>query len=263
MDMMTYNLLPILYDKLIIFMLIFTRISAMFSAFVVFRKDYVSPRILVSLSALLSFIVLLTVQTNNLQGDLMSLKIIVLMALQVFIGFITAFVVNVIFEIFSGVGQIIAIQIGISMASLVDPRFGSITVLAHLYVFVATIIFFMLDGHLQIIQLLMNSFIAIPCDQAFLPVKFIPNLLKYSGIIFSQAVLLSIVVIIATMLSNLCLGVMSKFAPQFNIFSIGININLVLGLILVYISFHMFTERGQAVIQDGLAFLKLTLAKMS
>lgn len=262
METNIYNLIPILYDKYIVFMLVFTRISSMFATFTLFRRDYVSPRILIALTALLSLIVVILSPGKTVQLDPVSLQAIMLMVFQVFVGFVTGFILNIVFEIFSAVGQIIAMQIGISMASLIDPRFGSITVLSHLYVFTITIIFFLTDGHLYLIKIIMNSFTILPCDHAFLSTKFIPNLLNYSGIIFSQAALLSIIVIIAAMLSNLAMGVMSKFAPQFNIFSLGININLIVGLILVYITFDLYTMKGISIVHNGLVYLQHTIAKM-
>lgn len=240
----------------------FTRISAFLSTFILFRRDSITLRITISLSAILAVYVVLIDPTKQASTDVLSIPIFIQMLYQVFIGFISALILNIIFEVFVALGQIIATEIGLSIASLMDPRFGGITSLTHFYVITTSLIFLLLNGHLFALKAIVDSFVALPLYHTFVPKTLITDILTYSSIIFSSSVLLSITIIMTVLLTNISLAVMTKFAPQFNLFSIGINITLIIGLFSLYLTFDVLVEKTMVLIQEGLQFLTLTLAKI-
>lgn len=254
MDILT--LLPSIYDKLIVFTLIFSRIGATLSTFVIFKREMITSRMMISLSFLLSCYVLLIVNPNSSYSSLISVQSATNLIYQTLIGFMIGLILNILFEVFIAVGQIISGQIGLSMASLIDPRFGFITTLTHFYVITATIIFLSLNGQLFLMKLLVDSFTVIPVDSAIFTALSLKPLLGFGSIIFSDAILLSMTVIIVLMLTNISLAVMSKFAPQFNLFSIGINMQLMIGLFCLFITFGLFVDQSQQLINDALHFIK-------
>ncbi len=65
--------------------------------------------------------------------DVFSFQMLLFVATQFFIGFVSGFIINIVFDVFLALGQVISLQIGLSMASLIDPRFGSITSLTQFY----------------------------------------------------------------------------------------------------------------------------------
>ena len=257
------ELIPTIYGKLIVFILVFARISALLSTFILFRRDYVNRRIIISLSGILAVYMLLFYDTTQVTYDVFSIQMIIQMMFQSFIGFVSGLILNIIFEIFMALGQVISMQIGLGMASLLDPRIGSITTLTRFYMYSIVILFLSLNGHLFVIKTLIDSFAVIPINHTINPSNFISAILNYSSVIFSGSVLLSITIIVAMMLTNFALALMTKFAPQFNIFSIGINLTLVLGLILIYFSFDMFVNRGGSYIEEGLTFFRSSLQKLA
>lgn len=254
-----YNLIPFVYERFMMFVLVFTRISTLFTTFILFRADIVNPRTLVVLAAILSIYVMLLDQSTPITYDVMSLKMFIQTLFQVLIGFLSGLILNIVFEIFSALGQIISMQIGLSMASMIDPRLGSITQLTHFYTFSVFLIFFLMNGHLYVIQTILDSFTFLPIGESIMPRDLIKEILRYSSIIFSQSVLLSITIIIAIMIVNLALALMSKLAPQFNVFSVGVNMMLIMGLICVYYLFDIFVDKTNVIFDEGLAFLRVCL----
>jgi flagellar biosynthetic protein FliR len=256
------DLIPYLYERLILLILVFTRISAFFSCFVLFRRELVNARIIISLSAIISMYVLLFQQSTSVNYDVFSLRMLIQELFQFFVGFISGLILNIVFEVFTSLGQIISTQIGLSLASVLDPRFGNITSLTQFYMFSIMLVFLFLNGHLIVIKTLTDSFSVLPVGQYFIPNNMILSVLKYTSVIFSGAIMLSIAIIIAVLVVNFAMALMTKFAPQFNIFSIGINMTLILGLFCVYMTFNTFIDKGAMLVLDGLHFLQIALGKL-
>lgn len=253
------NLIPFVYEKFSLFILVFTRISALFSTFILFKHSYINARVIISLSSILSFYVVLLDQKSHFNYDSYSIQMLTQVMFQFLIGFITGLVLNIIFEIFSGYGQVISSQIGLNMASLIDPTLGNVTTLTQFYSIVVILLFLLLNGHLFIIKTIVDSFSIIPLGETFVPKNMIYDVLKYSEVIFVSSILLSITIIVTIFIVNFSLAVMTKFAPQFNIFSVGVSMTLIIGLICVYSMFHLFTNQADEQIKTGLNQLVHTL----
>jgi flagellar biosynthetic protein FliR len=255
------NLIPVIYAKFVAFILIFMRIATMLWTFNIFRRELITGRILFSLTCVLSFYIV-ALNDNVMSMDIFSLTMLISAFFQVFIGFLAGMILNIVFEVFLAVGQIISSQIGLGMASMYDPRFGSITTLSHFYMMLTTIIFLLLNGHLYIINTIMGSFEALPISKTLMPQSLMSAVLSYSGTIFSGSIMLSITIIVTILLTNTALAVMTKFAPQFNIFSVGINMTLIIGLITIYMTFNMFINQSNHMLVDGLNYLQTSFHKL-
>lgn len=249
------NLLPTIYEKFILFMLIFTRISAMFSTFVLFKREMVNPRVILILTSIISFYVLSIYPIQQQYYDMYSIQMLIQVSIQFLIGFVAGLILNIILEIFIGMGQIISGQIGLSLASMIDPKFGHITSLTQFYSLLAMLIFLLINGHLFIIHTIVDSFVTFPIYENFFPNNLLKSVLNYSGIIFVGGIMLSISIVVTILLANIALAVMTKFAPQINVFSIGINMTLILGLLCVYLTFNVIVDSGDAYIVNGLNYL--------
>lgn len=250
------SLIPKLLANLILLILILTRITFLFSTFVLFRRGFVNSRIIISLSTLMSFYVILLTNSTAPSYELFSSQMIFDMFYQAFIGFLFGFILNVLFEIFTATGQIFSTQLGFSMVTLIDPRFGSITPITMLYNYVAIMVFLMLNGHLTMIKYMIDSFTSFPIGSINYPLNHIHEIIYFTKNIFSSSILLSITLIITMLLTNLTIAVMSRFAPQFNIFTVGINITMIFGLIILYMTFNSFVENSEGIINQSFYFLQ-------
>lgn len=255
------QLVPQIYGKFIMFVLIFTRITSMLVTFVLFKRDLITGRMIMSLSAIISVYILLLYHQPVIQYDDSTITLLMHILFQGLIGILSGFILNIIFEIFLVTGQFISTQIGLSVASLIDQRFGYITSLSHFYVITTTLIFLYLNGHLYAIKTIAESFAIIPIDQVFIPKDIVAKLIAFTGSIFTCAASLSITIVVIVMLTNISLAVMTKFAPQFNLFSIGINMQMVMGLFFVYITYQLFVDSSTHIIGQSLQFFHDTLLK--
>lgn len=250
----SFQFLPFLSVNIVGFVMIMTRISVLFATFSVFKHEIVTPRIVLALSVILSFYALTLAPQSIGEMELYSVAAFKLMIMQMLLGVIGGIILNIVFEMFLVLGQLVSTQTGLSMAGLIDQRFGYITSLSNFYIITATFLFFYLNGHLFVIEAIINSFYQIPLIAVNLNQSLLQEILNFSSIIFVGGVKLSITITIVLLITNISIAVVTKFAPQVNLFSIGINIELIVGLITVYLTYHLITSYSQNLLIDCLHF---------
>ena len=259
------NLIPIIYAKFALFILAFTRISAMMITFNLFRTELITPRVSLILASILAVYVILFTQTAMPIGNIFSIKNTLNLLFQFLIGFLTSLFLNFILEIFVAAGQVLSTQFGFGMISLFDPRMGMITSLTHFYLILISLIFFAMNGHLLVIKILVESFNYLPIDGFYIPSRLLLKIANYASVMFSGAMVLAMILVLCILLTNISLAVMTKFAPQFNLFSVGINMTIIIGLVSAYLAYDIFVEKGFQFIQEGVTALQhlITSAKVN
>jgi flagellar biosynthetic protein FliR len=127
-------------------------------------------------------------------------------------------------------GDIIGIQMGLGFAIFYDPQNASYTpVIAQFLGILAVLIFLSMNGHLIMLEALADSFRAFPVNSTLPAAIALHTLASWGGSIFSNALQLSMPVIGALLISNFALGILTRSAPQLNIFAVGFPVTLTIG----------------------------------
>lgn len=190
------------------------------------------------------------------QVDALSLQAFLLIAEQVLIGVIFGFFLQLFFHLFTVAGQIIAMQMGLGFASMVDPTNGvSVPVLGQFLLMLTTLLFLAMNGHLVVFEVLAESFVTLPVGEGLLLDHYWAMAGKLSWVI-AAGLLMALPVITALLVINLAFGVMTRAAPQLNIFSIGFPLTLVMGLIIFWIGLSDFLAQFQALTSEALQQLR-------
>lgn len=156
---------------------------------------------------------------------------------QVLIGAVLGLVVRLIFLVLELGGEVIAQQMGLGFAAMVDPASGrQVPVISQFYVIMATLMFFSLNGHLILIQVISDSFKTLPIGVDGVTREDAWNVVTWGGWLLSSAVLIALPAIAAMMIVNLSFGVMTRAAPQFNIFAVGFPIMITMGMFIISIT---------------------------
>lgn len=149
------------------------------------------------------------------------------------LAFFLAFTVRLFLSSVEMAGHFIAFQMGLVMASAVDPETGVESTILSQFLYLFTILFFLaINGHHLMIHALVQSFQAVPPSGFTLKPSLAGILIKVSGDIFVISVKMAAPIMIALFLSNLCLGIVARTVPQLNILMVGFPVNIGLGLIL-------------------------------
>jgi flagellar biosynthetic protein FliR len=134
-------------------------------------------------------------------------------------------------------GQAAANSMGLGFASMVDPSNGvQVPILSTFYLLVSTLIFLAAGGHLLLIQLLAESFRTMPIAADGLTRNDIWTMLSWASVMFAGALLIALPLMTALLLVNLSFGVITRSAPQLNIFAVGFPLSLTLGFVMVWVT---------------------------
>ncbi|MDG3088765.1 flagellar biosynthetic protein FliR [Vibrio hannami] len=213
----------------------FTRISAMFMVMTVTGARFVSTRIRLYLSLAVTFAVMPAIPAVPQELQLLSFEGFLTTFEQLLIGVAMGMVTQFMIQTFVMLGQILGMQSSLGFASMVDPANGQNTpLLGQLFMFVATMFFLATDGHLKLIQLVVFSFKSLPIGSGSLTTTDFREMALWLSIMFKTALSMSLSGIIALLTINLSFGVMTRAAPQLNIFSLGFAFALIVGLLLCW-----------------------------
>jgi flagellar biosynthetic protein FliR len=218
---------------LALFVFPFVRILAMIASAPILGNKQTPVRIKIGLSVLLTIIIAptLTVQPNIDPASAIGFLIIIQ---QLLAGLAIGFTMRLIFTSIEMAGDIIGIQMGLGFAIFYDPQNASYTpVIAQFLGILAVLVFLSINGHLIMLEALADSFRAFPVNSAPPAAIALHTLASWGGSIFSNALQLSMPVIGALLISNFALGILTRSAPQLNIFAVGFPITLTIGFATV------------------------------
>ena len=188
--------------------------------------------------------------------DPLSLRGMLLCAEQVIVGALFGFSLQLLFQAFVIAGQIIAVQMGMAFASMVDPANGvNVTVISQFMTMLVSVLFLLMNGHLVVLEVLTESFTTLPVGNALVVGHFWEMAGRLSWVL-GAALLLILPAIAALLVVNIAFGVMTRAAPQLNIFSIGFPLTLVLGMGIFWVGLADILSHYQALASEALQWLR-------
>lgn len=177
-------------------------------------------------------------------------------AQELLLGVLMGFVLELVFQVFIVGGQIISMQAGLGFAVMTDPASkASVPLVAQLYLMMMTLVFLALNGHLAVIEALMESFKLMPVGHVSVSQSMLWNVIMFSGWMFKKALLISIPALLSLLVVSLSFGVMARAAPQLNIFSLGFPITLLMGMVIIKIGLPSVAAQMVDIIEDGMRFV--------
>ncbi len=219
-----------------LFMWPLLRIGAMFVAVPVFSGRSIPARIRVVLAVGIT-IVVMPLLPQLPRFDIFSYQGLMIAIHQVFIGLLTGFFLQLVFAAVVYGGQGVAYSMGLGFASMVDPQTGiQVPVVAQFYLMLTTLVFLGMNGHLLLIEMLVDSFKTIPIALDGISQAGLWTLIAWGSRIFSGGVLMALPIIFALLLVNLGFGVATRAAPQLNVFAIGFVVTILLGLWFMWLT---------------------------
>lgn len=214
-------------------------------------------RVRIGLSVLITVAVIPTLAPMP-NIDVGSFAGLVVLGQQIITGVAMGFAMQIAFASIDAAGEIIGLQMGIGVATLFDPQTqGQTAVIGSFLGVFATLVFLAVNGHLLIISVLVESFQSIPISG--LPTAF-PNWMEianWGGKVLMAGLMLSMPMLAALLITNLALGILTRAAPQLNMFAVGFPITLLLGLLVLNLSFPYFVPATEKLIHEGLQTMVL------
>ena len=219
------------------------RIGAMLLAMPVVGTRLVPIRIKIILTMVLSVLVL-PLLPHTPQVEALSAQGLIISAQQILIGLSMGFTLQLVFGALMIAGESIAMSMGLGFASMVDPTNGvSVPVISQFFIIIGTLLFLALGGHLMLIQLVVSSFQSLPISPTGVTRDSFWALFAWGSQMFIGALWVSIPALISMLVITLSMGVMTRAAPQLNIFSVGFPITMFMGFIILILVIPGFLPR--------------------
>ncbi|ATC95501.1 flagellar biosynthetic protein FliR [Pseudoalteromonas tunicata] len=222
------------------FLLPLTRISAMLMVMVGIGVRTVPTRIKAALAVMVTLVVIPVLPPAEFT-NLFSFEMVLVVLQQTLIGVAMGFASVLMLNTFVMAGQLLAMQSGLGFATMIDPTNGqNVPAVGQFYLILATLLFWTYDGHLIMVKMLVLSFTTIPIDGNWWHVANFREVAVWGGWLFATALVLSLAPLTAMLITSISFGVMTRAAPQLNIFSIGFPFTLMMGLIIIWATMGNF-----------------------
>lgn len=238
-----------------------TRILAMIASSPVLGNKQLPVRVKIGLSVLLAIIIAPTmapmppVAIGSPQGLLIMIQ-------QIVIGVAMGFTMRLIFTAVEMAGELAGLQMGLGFASFYDPINATHSpIIAQWVGIIAVLAFLGINGHLLMLSALAESFQTLPVGNMLSPKGFY-SVAGWGGSIFAYALQISLPILAALLITNIALGILTRAAPQLNLFAVGFPITLAIGFFVLALSIPHLVPMLDRLTQEGLS-TTLNLMKLS
>ena len=242
------------------FLLILVRIATFVFIAPFFSQDGVPNIARIGLSAITSILVLYAISPEQTYefDDVFGYGALVLR--EAVTGLLIGYAANICNYIVIFAGNIIDMDIGLSMVSLFDPGMNvQVTITGSIYSQVVMALMIVSNMHQYILRALIDSFSLIPLGSTvFRSDVLLEGMIVYFTDLFVIGFRIMMPIFATLLIVNVVLGVMAKVAPQMNMFSIGIQIKIIAGLLVLMITVFLFPEVVDMVFNE----IRLTMGNM-
>jgi len=228
----------------------FLRVLAVFTVAPVFSMRAIPMRLKVGLA----FLVALCAQAVLPEQPVISVngrEALGAVAQQVMVGLAIGFAVRLVFSTVELAGEIIGLQMGLNFASFFDPASNAqVSAVARFFGHMSTLLFVVINGHLVVLMAVVKSFDTFPADGNFLQALGQMRLHELGASLFSSALWIALPMIALLTFVNLTLGIISRVAPQMNVYAVGFPVTLTVGLLGIAATLPMLEQPVLALMQQ-------------
>ncbi len=231
-----------MFDFLIIqgWLLIFARTSAFVAIAPFFSIQGVPALVKIGFSFTFS-VILLPLVPFTPQNEITLLAWWLLVVKEVAVGVTLGFITNMIFAAIRIAGELIDIQMGFAMATVLDPQTQTrTTLMGQLKYLVAILIFLAIDGHHILIGALAHSYTLVPLTSAVFNPAIALYILKTFVGMFALAFKIAAPIVAVLIIADIALGLVARTVPQINVFILGFPLKAGLGMFTLALVLPLF-----------------------
>lgn len=232
--------MELMTGKLLVFVMVLTRISAFFLVIPVFGGETIPVRIKVSMVLLIAiFFSAVTPMAIDVRES-STVEAALLIINEAIYGLALGLVVSIIFTVVKFSGRIIEQQMGLTMANILDPFTGeSAEPLGILLEMIFIILFLSANGHHLFLLIISRSYETFPAGNIPTAAVLVGGIIKASSAMFIASLRLAAPMLAAFLVLMVVLAVLARTVPEMNILFISFPLNVGLGLLMaaIFVSF--------------------------
>ena len=230
----------------------FLRVLAVFTVAPVFSMRTIPMRLKIGLA----FLVAVCAQGVLVDQPVISVNgpaALGAVAQQVAVGLAIGFSVRLVFAAVELAGEIIGLQMGLNFASFFDPASNAqVSAVARFFGNTSMLLFVVINGHLMVLMAVVKSFDSFPVDGHFLQAVGRMRLHELGASLFASSLWIALPMIAMLLFVNLTLGIISRVAPQMNIYAVGFPVTLTVGMLGITATLPMLEQPMLTLLQQSM-----------
>lgn len=214
-------------------LLAFVRIALIFQQAPIVASKHIKPQMKVGLAGALAIIAhpSLTVPQDTFPTETRGFVLCILT--QVVVGLAIGFISFLVMAAAQFGGEMMDIQMGLSVAASMDPSSGGTSkLLMRLNFYIAMLLYLSWNGHHHLLRALFRSFEVIPVTRCSVTEPLIDAFVSHTHDIFVIGLQVAAPPLAALFLTQVAMGLLARVAPQMNVFMLSFPMNIAIGLML-------------------------------
>lgn len=239
------------YGDLELFLLVLMRVASFIFIAPFFSMANTPRNIRRALAVVLSIIIYGTIPHEGLAySGLFDYAIIVLK--EVATGLLIGLGANLTMLIVNFAGHIADMEMGLSMVSLMDPATRQQTTISGVYYNYMLLLMMMMSGfHRYLIEALAETYTLIPVNgQIFQLNRLMGSIIDFMGEYVIIGFRICLPIFCTMIVLNAVLGVLAKVSPQLNMFAVGMQIKVLVGLLILFVSSMMLPSAADMIFDE-------------
>ncbi|BAK81514.1 EscU/YscU/HrcU family type III secretion system export apparatus switch protein [Candidatus Arthromitus sp. SFB-rat-Yit] len=234
-----------------ILLLIIIRVSAFIVISQVFFPKGISNVFKIMFSVAFAFMLFPIIYQNvdiKLYGNE---QYIFLILSETLIGLLIGIFVNLLFQLFSGIGSVLDSQGGFSSAQIFDPMTNNnSSVIEKIFYWISLSVFIIFNGHHYFIRAFIFSYEKIGIGDLNISSDFLNSFIFAMLTIFRASFMIIIPIIIILIFVDIILGIISKIIPKINMIVVSFPFKIAVTISLLIISVKIIFTRFMDIYVD-------------
>lgn len=240
------------FEDLEFFLLVFVRIATFVFVAPFFSTSNTPRTVRAGFSVILAYILTQTLTDHSVPAYSTVLGYSTLVIKEAITGLIIGLGANMCMSIVQFAGKVSDMEIGLSMAQLFDPLTKEATgFMGSLYQYMMVLIMLITNMHYFFLRAIVETFTLIPIGGAkFSSDKIVSVMVSFLGDYVSISFRICLPIVASMLLLNAILGVLAKTSPQVNMFSVGIQIKILVGLGIMFLTISVLPNATDFVFDE-------------
>lgn len=245
-----------------LFLLILVRMSGFIYTAPLFSLRNIPVRVKAGFSIFISIILFYTIPLSAAEyAGIIGFAILVVK--EAIAGALMGLFSNIAYNILAFSGQIIDMEIGFSMISQLDPATRiQTTITANLYGYLVLLLMIITNLHHYFLKAVVDSYQLIGIGEAIFPPNMYRLMVSFIIDYFVIAMRIVLPIFAAILIVNTILGILAKIAPQMNMFVIGMQLKVFVGLFVLYIIIELTPSVADFIFNEMMDMLRSVIEVM-
>lgn len=241
------------------FLLILVRISGFMVSAPIFSLRNIPMRVKPLLAIAIAIVVFHVVPYKEIAYST-TIEYALVVITEMLAGVIMGFMANVAYYILSFAGQIIDQEMGFSMVNQYDPiTSAQVTITGNFYSYAVMLMVLITNMHHYLIRAITDSFQVLPVGSVVIDFNLYKVMKRFVVDYFVLGFRIVLPIFASMLVVNTILAILARVAPQMNMFVIGLQLKVFVGLVVLVLMFMLITGVADLIFQEMMSMIRETI----